>query len=87
MILSNFRLGNFKVNNLNLQRPLFPVRFLITFLVLGIILMLIILASFVFTGLMLALGAIGAIISGAIYGLAKAISALYKRRKKSENNQ
>lgn len=63
----------------------FPVRLLITFLILAIILMVIILGGLflaglaaVLAGLAVVLGAIGVF----IYGIIKAIASLFRRKKK-----
>ncbi len=65
----------------------FPVRLLITFLILAIILILIILAGLAFAGLAVILVGIGAFIYGlflAIYAGIKAIVSRFRRKKKDE---
>ena len=59
----------------------FPIRLLITFLILAIILMVIILGGFFLAGLGAILGAIGAF----IYGIIKAIALLFRRKKKKSD--
>lgn len=59
----------------------FPVRLLITFLILAIILMIIILVGLFSAGLGVVLAAIGAF----IYGIIKAIAALFRRKKKKSD--
>lgn len=58
-----------------------PINLIITFLVLAIILMVLILASFFMAGLVTVLVGIGAF----IYGLIKAIASIFKRKRKKDN--
>lgn len=62
---------------------LFPIRLIITFLILAIILMVLILASLFMAGLATVLVGIGAF----IYGLIKGIAAIFRRKKKKEEKE
>jgi len=68
------------MNEKNLGMPIFPIRLLITFLILAIILMIIILGGLFLSGLATILATIGAF----LYGLVKGIVSLIKRRKGKE---